>query len=203
MGKYTFIDASNTIGTTKNLLNFDIDWKKLYKFLKNKKWNCEKVFIYKGHKGEKEREQLEKLQKEIGYIVKTKLTHLHANRVKEIDIKCEKCNETFLHKCIIEGKRKSNCDVELAVDAIENLTKGDEAIIFTGDGDFAYLVEVLISKEVNVWIVSNQKRDCYGNKRFSTRLRDIIKREGEKSKRVKYIDINSWKDNIEKKKTAN
>jgi uncharacterized LabA/DUF88 family protein len=200
MAKYSFIDASNTIGTTKNLLFFEVDWLRLCKFLKNKKWNCKEVFIYKGHKGNKEKEQLEKLQKEVGCVVRTKLTHFHKGVIKEVKINCDKCENVLSYRNDIGGQRKSNCDVELTVDAIEILSEGDEAIILTGDGDFAYLIEKLISKGVIVWIVSNQKRDCYGNKRFSTRLRKIIKKEGEKNKRARYIDIDSWRENIKKRK---
>ncbi|MDP3052312.1 MAG: hypothetical protein Q8N42_02275 [bacterium] len=47
MNKYAFIDVQNTDTTTKKLLGFEIDWKKLCEFLKND-WGCEKVFLYIG-----------------------------------------------------------------------------------------------------------------------------------------------------------
>ena len=43
--KYAFIDVQNTESTTRKLLGFIIDWKKLFQFLKNS-WGCEKVFFY-------------------------------------------------------------------------------------------------------------------------------------------------------------
>ncbi|HOZ16447.1 MAG TPA: hypothetical protein PLF70_01000 [Candidatus Portnoybacteria bacterium] len=45
--RYAFIDAYNTINTTEKLLNFSIDWDKLYAHLKNR-WKCETVFFTRG-----------------------------------------------------------------------------------------------------------------------------------------------------------
>ena len=47
MRTFAFIDAQNTESTTRQLLGFLVDWKKLYNFLKTE-WNCEKVFLYSG-----------------------------------------------------------------------------------------------------------------------------------------------------------
>ena len=198
MKRYAFIDAPNTSGTTRECLGFIVDWAKLFKFLKNEKWNCEEVFFYKGYKGDKEKNQLEKLEQDIGFSVRTKLTHAHPDRTIDIPIKCGQCENEFLYKYTIRGNRKSNCDVELTVDALKTLSKGDEALIFTGDGDVAYLIETLRDNGVTIFIVSSKERDGNGNKRFSTRLTDILKKEGIISKKVKFLDINRWRSNIEK-----
>lgn len=200
MKRYAFIDVPNTTGTIRECLNFSIDWKKLFDFLTNKKWRCENVFFYKGHKGDKEKAQLlEKIGNEIGYKVQTKPTHIHRDKEKDIIVKCKNCNEEFIHKHTINGNQKSNCDVELTVDALNILEEGDEALIFTGDGDFSYLIKNLIERKISVVIISSQERNKNGDKRFSTRLRDILREEGQESKRVKFLDINRWKDSIEKK----
>ncbi len=197
--RYAFIDVPNTNGTTRNLHNFSIDWEKLYKLLTNEKWDCSDVFFYKGYKGKKEKKQLEKMAEKIGYVVRTKLTQVHKDKQKNIQIKCDECEREFVHTHIINGARKSNCDVELTVDAVNTLSEGDEAIILTGDGDFAYLVEDLLEKGVVVYIISSQKRDIHGNKRFSTRLRNlIIEEEKNGKKRVIFVYINDWKKSIEK-----
>ena len=155
MKRYAFIDVPNTTGTTKNCLDFEIDWGKLYKILTNEKWRCSEIFFYKGYKGDKEREQLKKIE-DVGYKVRTKLTHIHPDRSIVVAVKCESCKAEFPNSQTIKGHQKSNCDVELTVDALDTLSKGDEALIFTGDGDFAYLVENLISKGVIVWLVSSK-----------------------------------------------
>ncbi len=197
--RYAFIDVPNTTGTTKNIHNFFIDWKKLFSLLTNEKWGCLDVFFYKGYKGEKEKKQLEKMGEEIGYKIKTKFTHIHKDKEENINIKCDKSEEEFIYIHKINGARKSNCDVELTVDAVNLLSEGDEALILTGDGDFAYLVEDLVEKGVIVYLVSSQKRDKNDNRRFSSRLRKIIKRETNNEKqRVVFVDINDWKKSIEK-----
>lgn len=199
MKRYAFIDVPNTTGTVRECLDYTIDWERLYNFLTNKKWSCEEIYFYKGHKGEKEKKQLvEKLEEEVGYKIRTKPTHIHKDKIKDLIVSCEYCEKEFIHKYKIQGNHKSNCDVELTVDALNTLKEGDEAMIFTGDGDFSYLIENLISKGVVVYIVSSQKRNKDGNSRFSTRLINILKNEGPQSKRIKFLDIGRWRSNIEK-----
>ncbi|KKR47788.1 MAG: hypothetical protein UT97_C0003G0001, partial [Parcubacteria group bacterium GW2011_GWC2_40_31] len=45
--KIALVDVQNTESTTKQLLGFLVDWRKLYEFLKND-WKCEKVILYSG-----------------------------------------------------------------------------------------------------------------------------------------------------------
>lgn len=202
MERYAFIDASNTGGVAYKILGFQIDWVRLLKFLKGEKWQCKDVFFYKGSRPfEKHQKQLRKLDAE-GYIVRTKDTHIHPDKTKEIVLKCSKCQEEVRAVITTPGNRKSNCDVELTVDALELAGVNKEFLIFTGDGDFAYLIEKLIEKGVYVRIVSNTRRDDMGNKSFSTRLRAIIKREEYNGGRVSFIDINDWKLKIERIKEA-
>ena len=195
--RYAFIDVSNTIGTTMGCLDFSINWNNLYTLMTNEKWNCKKIFFYKGHKGEKERRQFEKLE-DIGYCVRTKLTHVHPDKKDHISVECENCSNKFEHQHLVRGNRKSNCDVELSVDAVNLLKSGDEALIFTGDGDFAYLIEYLINKDVKVRIISSTKRDTNGNKRFSTRLNNILHKEETNERRANFINIDNWKKSIQK-----
>jgi len=199
MSTYAFIDVPNTTGTVRDCLDFTIGWPRLFKFLTNEKWACEEVFFYKGHKGNKEKNWfLTRLQGQIGYKVRTKLTHIHPNKIVDIDIKCKECQTEFIHKHTVNGNQKSNCDVELTVDAMNILKKGDRALILTADGDFSYLIRDLMSKGVFVSIVSSQVYTKDGKKRFSTRLSDILKEEGESSKRVEFLNIDRWRGNIEK-----
>ena len=51
--------------------------------------------------------------------------------------------------------RKSNCDVDLTVDAMEEAGPGKEFFIFTGDGDFEYLIRKVVEKSTKVYIVSS------------------------------------------------
>lgn len=199
MNTYAFIDVSNTIGTTNGCLGFSIDWSRLYLLLTNKKWECKDIYFYKGHKGKKEKQQLDKMAEGVGYKIRTKLTHIHPDISRDVNVICPACNEKFVHEETVKGRWKSNCDVELSVDAVNVLSSGDEALIFTGDGDFAYLIEDLIGKGVHVRIVSSTKRDMNNNKRFSTRLNRILDREESSGeKRASFLHIDSWRYLIQK-----
>lgn len=199
--RYAFIDVQNTNGTVNQLLNFSIDWQKLISHLKNEKWNCADVFYYKGRrKGEQHDKQIQKLE-DMGYIVRSKLTHIHPDKPYIQKGICKKCGASVELASCIQGDRKSNCDVELTVDALrvaysDNSEK--EFLIFTGDGDFRFLMEALIAKEVKIIIISNTKRNNNGDKRFSTRLKDLIKQEKDKGNNIEFIDINDWKQSIKK-----
>ena len=65
--KFAFIDAQNTETTTRRMLGFIIDWKKLYTFLKHE-WRCDTVFFYSGiDAGDSETEkEFEENQKRYG-----------------------------------------------------------------------------------------------------------------------------------------
>lgn len=196
MRRYAFIDVPNTTGTAREVLGFAIDWRRLYEFLTSERWSCSGIFFYKGHSGEAEKEQLRSLSS-LGYIVQTKLTHVHPGRVKDIQIRCPECHELFLYRQSVKGHRKSNCDVELTVDALETLSASDEALLFTGDGDFAYLIETLLEKGVTVRLVSSKNRDRFGKRRFSTRLSKILDQEESGTHRVQFIHLKNWQKRIE------
>src|SRR3989338_1308015 len=70
--KIALIDVQNTESTTKQLLGFLVDWRKLYEFLKND-WKCEKVILYSGvDEGDLEKaEEFENLEK-LGCAIRTK-----------------------------------------------------------------------------------------------------------------------------------
>lgn len=196
MKRYAFIDVPNTSGSTRECHDFYIDWSRLYNnVLKNDKWKCEDVFFYKGHKGKTQEKQLEKIR-EMGYVVRTKRTHIHPDKEIIYSKRCKKCDSLVEYKHTIKGNHKSNCDVELTVDALNKLSPADEAILFTGDGDFSYLIEDLICKGIKVWIVFTTARDGNGVKRFSTRLKEILKREERGLGRVNFININDWRNMI-------
>ncbi len=199
MPKYAFVDAQNTDITTKRILGFQIDWQKFYQFLKNG-WNCEKVFLYTGvDAGDLETTQmLEELEKQ-GCIVRGKTVFAYKNRDKDIEILCPQCQHKFIEHIDMGYNRKSNCDVELTVDAMENAKEGNEFYIFTGDGDFEFLVRAVNKKGTRVHIVSSPKKiktgPRYFSKRFSTKLRDLI---ASSPKKVSFINIDNIRFKIQK-----
>ncbi len=197
MKRYAFIDVQNTESTTNQLLGFVIDWKKMFKYLREK-WNCEKIFFYSGiQNGDNvkasEYEELSKL----GYTVHAKPYFIYKNQDQIIKILCPNCNTGITHKVSRGVKWKSNCDVEFAVDVINQIEKNVGYLFFTGDGDFEYLARNVVEKGVKVYIISSAKKirtaPRYFTSRLSLKLRNLV---AEKRNQVFFIDINDWKMQI-------
>ncbi len=81
-----------------------------------------------------------RLLKSFGYIVVQKPVH------------------EFYDNSIGEYKRKCNFDVELTLNAIENIDRYDVFILVSGDGDFVKLLKYLKGKHKKVIVVSDKKR---------------------------------------------
>lgn len=197
--KFAFIDVQNTETTTRRVLGFLVDWIKLYKFLKDN-WKCEKVFFYTGiDAGDSETQKEFELLVKNGGVVRSKLVFSYKNRNKNIKVKCPKCDHEFNEIVDMGYNRKSNCDVDLTVDAMECAEKNTEFYIFTGDGDFEFLIQKVVEKGSVVHIVSNAKKiksgPRYSTSRFSTKLRNLI---AENRKSVFFVDINDLKMRIKK-----
>ncbi len=197
--RYAFIDVQNTEGTANQILGFLIDWQKLYQYLKEQ-WNCEKVFFYSGVDQDNDDKVDEHLAlKNLGYEMRVKPYKIYKNPDKTIKIICPKCSNEIDHK--VEGgvRWKSNCDGELSVDATNLATAGVEFLIFSGDGDFEYVIRNAVEKGVKVYVVSSSKKlkvaPRYSISRFSTKLRELI---AEKKDSVFYVDIGLWKLKIKK-----
>jgi uncharacterized LabA/DUF88 family protein len=198
--KFAFIDVQNTETTTRKVLGFLVDWNKLFKFLKND-WNCEKVFFYTGiDAGDSETEKEFEILEKDGGVVRSKVVFSYKNRNKNIKIKCPKCSNEFSEIIDMGYNRKSNCDVDLTVDAIECAGENTEFYIFTGDGDFEFLIRKAVEKGAFVHIVSSAKRiksgPNYSTSRFSTKLRDLTQENGSP---VDFLNIDNLKFKIQKK----
>lgn len=193
-----FIDVQNTASTTQRLLGFVIDWRKLCKYL-NEKWKCQRVFFYSGiDDGDVETaKEFEHLEKN-GCIVKSKTVFSYKRPDKKITIKCAGCGRESIEVIDMGYNRKSNCDVDLTVDAMETAGPDSEFLIFTGDGDFEYLIRKVVEKGTKVYVVSSnagERKPGLNTKRFSTKLKDLInKNRG----RINLINIDSWRFKIKK-----
>lgn len=197
--RYAFIDVYNTSNTTEQLLGFSIDWRKLYKHLKDR-WKCEKVFFYAGIGfGDLETKKEYDGLKDLGYEVRAKVIMPYKNKDKLIKVSCPKCNNEIMKTIDMGYKKKSNCDVELTVDALNQVQENTEALVFTGDGDFVYLFEDLIKKSgVSIYVISNTSKNEFSDRRFSRRLRELIKEYDN----IRFIDINTWKFLIQKEEPS-
>ena len=196
--KLAFIDVQNTETTTRRILGFIIDWKKLYAFLKHE-WKCDTVFVYSGiDAGDSETEkEFEDLAND-GCVVRAKTVFAYKNKDRQIRITCPKCGNAFTEVVDMGYNRKSNCDVDMTVDAMECAGPDTEFYVFTGDGDFEYLIRKAMEKGTVVHIVSSAKRiksgPRYSTSRFSTKLRKLTQ---EKGKPVDFLNIDNLKMKIQ------
>jgi len=197
--RYAFIDVQNTETTTRRLLGFLVDWRKLYRFLRTD-WGCEKVFLYSGiDAGDSETGKEFEALKHEGCVIRSKVVFAYKNRDKNIQVVCPKCRSEFTEIVDMGYNKKSNCDVDLTVDAMEYAGHNTELYIFTGDGDFEYLIRKAIEKGSMVHIVSSAKKvksgPRYSTSRFSTKLRRLTE---EKGKPVDFLNIDNLKMKIKK-----
>ena len=217
MERHAFIDVANTKGTASTALEFYIDWQKLFNFFSGGKWQCANIFYYEGGTDSRIYKNRFKKLSDIGYSVKTKQIFSHKNKekvvtyvcaycehkndtpVREWNLECYKCKEINDIPIIYGSRRKANFDVEITCDALEFAKPKTEILLFTGDGDFCYLAEKLVSLGARVTFVSTVKETSKNEKRFSTRLRSLINSEEsryiktQKAPRVRLLEMNNFK----------
>lgn len=192
--RFAFIDVYNTTNTTERVHNFVIDWIKLYHFLEDR-WKCEKIFFYSGIEiGDLNTEKEYKSYEELGYEMKIKPIMSFKRPDKTIHIICSNCRQENTKIVPMGYNKKSNCDSELTVDALELVQPETEMLFFTGDGDFTYLIKKLVEKGVSISVISSMAKEIQThNRRFSKSLRDMIKK-----REIDFIEINNLREVIKK-----
>lgn len=131
-----FIDAANVIYSLKDL-GWQIAYKKLQKYFQQ---NCKLVdiyFYYCTHKNNIGQANLLAMLSRKGFKVVFK-------EVKIIKLK----NGQFIYK--------GNCDVELVIDVIDNLSTYDTAVLLSGDSDFKALIKYIQKHNKNVIAISTR-----------------------------------------------
>ncbi len=131
-----FIDGANLYATSR-ALGFDIDYKKMLGYFHGQGYLL-RAYYYTALIEDQEYSSIRPLIDWLdynGYRVITKPTKEFTDA---------------------SGRRKvkGNMDMELAVDAMELSTTVDHMVIFSGDGDFRYLVEALQKRGRKVTIIS-------------------------------------------------
>lgn len=127
----------------------NVDYVKFYWWLKHKK-HVAKIFLYVGLlDGDTNRKNKYTGLAKLGYEMKIKPVQVYGGKVIEINCTCPECGHDFVHEAQLSDRSKANCDAELTVDVTRAcMTDGecDEIIVFSGDGDFAYLYEFVVGK---------------------------------------------------------
>lgn len=197
--RYAFIDVQNTETTALKTLNFQIDWIKLLDYLETR-WNCQKVFFYPGiQHGDDERGAEFSALSERGAIVRPKYYYVYKNQDRIAKIMCPTCDTEILHRMDMGTNWKCNCDVELTVDILENVRENTEIMLFTGDGDFEFLIHKVIEKGGIVTLVSSAKKIRKGPQyfisRLSTKLRKLTEEDGIN---VRFLEMDNLKYKLQK-----
>lgn len=172
---YVFIDAANIIYGARETGNWNIDFKKLYLFL-NKKYSPKKVFFYIGVDANHNilgNYSIDNLTK-IGYTVRFKIIkHVKQNPLKIPQI-CPQCTHKWISFFNRPPKSKANCDVDLTLDTVDSINNFDQAIFFTGDGDFVPLFQYLEQKGKKTLIFGLSRLTAIDIKKlFGHRFTDI------------------------------
>ena len=84
----------------------------------------------------------------------------YKNEDKIVSANCPKCNTEVTQRIETGYSWKCNCDVELTADMLDHADKDTELFLFSGDGDFEFLIEKVIAKGSKVTIVSSASQSC-------------------------------------------
>jgi len=157
---YAFIDVANIFYSQKTL-GWKISYKKLKEYLE-KECDLRDIYVYTGiFPDDENQRRFLNLLEILGYKVVTK-------PVKKIVTKERKY------------EYKANFDIEIAFDMMDNIENYDTALLFSGDSDFAVVLDRIKAKGKRVLV-------------FSTRGHISL----ELIKRAKYIDLRKLKKFLE------
>jgi len=173
---YAFVDAANMFYGGERSLHWRVDYEKLIKYLQEK-FSVAKIFYYSGidvdqYKEEGKEVDLEKLvayyENELSKKERPEeekmLLGKHLEKAKfyrdldkfgyELRIKPTKVFTST------EGTTttKANCDVDLTFDMMRYMSQYSEAVVLSGDGDFAPILEYLKRKKKKIRVLARSER---------------------------------------------
>lgn len=150
------IDAANIIYANKYLY-WSIDHRKLIKYLKER-YNSQKVIYYAGlEKGDIRKENFYKKIESFGFETRIKPVVAYKGKFYWKNFWCPACGAWVSKKFQGPPTKKSNCDVDLAIDAIKYLSKYETLLLFSGDNDFSALIEFLKGRNKKVIVFSSME----------------------------------------------
>ena len=176
---YVYIDVSNIRYACSWSLGFQLDFAKLYAYLKKKYPGLQDVRYYEGiaKSDKKKRDHMKFLKEKVGYTICPLERKSYVADARYKNFRCLKCG--FLNKVKIlpkVTKMKSNVDVYLASDMVECAARAKEPInivLLSCDGDYVEAIKACLrlSPEslITVLAVPMKKVRNY----LSKRLRDL------------------------------
>jgi uncharacterized LabA/DUF88 family protein len=134
-----FIDGANLYATSR-ALGFDIDYKKMLNYF-NQQGYLLRAYYYTALIEDQEYSSIRPL-----------IDWLDYNGYRVVTKPTKEFTDASGRK-----KVKSSMDMELAVDAMELSSSVDHTVLFSGDGDYRYLVESLQRRGRKVSVISTTK----------------------------------------------
>jgi len=145
---------------------FQVDYKRLRQFFQENV-NLVSLNFYSANFGTESHNNFLAFLKRKGFRLKTKNIKDIQNLKATITRRCRFCKETnevdIKFKCVKCGKendvpieRKANFDVEISVDAVNELKNFDTFVLFSGDSDFAYLLKFLKQNKKQTVVISER-----------------------------------------------
>lgn len=168
---YAFIDASNIIYGTRDE-NWKVDFKKLFKYLKER-YGCQKIYYFAGvEKNNKKQQAFYKKLKLFGYELILKPVKIYPQPGGG-------------------SVRKANCDVDLTFYAMRDKDEFSRAIFFEWGWRFLYLVRLSTKGWETTHCYSKWEADGKRNTKTSRRrfyVNDFFERINRIQKRVDSTD---------------
>ena len=174
-GTFVFVDVENVRNAVESEGYIDLDYKKLFEWLKEKK-NVKRIYLYLGIKDgdSKKEKRYKKFSKIENCYVSIKKVMVYKKPPIELDTKCPRCQNHFIRRFYPRSELKANCDVELTLDAINFGVRKryKRIIVFSGDGDFAKLYEYVV-KELKRDVIVYAPSDKNGVKRTAVSIKNL------------------------------
>ena len=181
---YIYIDVSNIRYACKWSSGFDLNFDRLYTYLKKKYPNVQEIRYYEGisPSDKKKNKYFETLEKKVGYIVCPLWRKSYSMPARYETFKCIKCGTKNTIKVLDKVRKlKSNVDVYLTADMLTCIAKATEPlhiIIFSCDGDYAEAIKSVLEisplSQVTVIATPMKKR----NNCLSARLGQLARELG-------------------------
>jgi len=197
---YIYIDVSNIRHACSLSCGFNLDFIKLYHYLKDKYPNVQEIRYYEGvsSQDKKKLKHFQFLRDEVGYEIRSLSRKSYVDPAKYKVFECEKCNFPNKIKILPENvKLKSNIDVYLTSDMLECVAKAKEPlniVILSCDGDYAEAIKSALRLSPNSCITVLATPMTETNNCLSIRLKRLSKELNRKN--YKLANINNIKDYI-------
>ena len=197
---YIYIDVSNIRHACLWSCGFNLDFVKLYTYLKNKYPNVQEIRYYEGISSQdiKKSKHFQFLSEKIGYRVCLLSRKSYIEPAKYETFKCERCKSPNKVKILPENiKIKSNIDVYLTSDMLECTAKAKEPInivILSCDGDYAEAIKAALRLSPGSRVTVLATPMTKANNCLSVRLKQLsreLKREN-----YKLANINNIRDYV-------